>query len=159
MSPPRVYIETSVVSYLAARPSRDLIVAGHQQLTAEWWDRRRDLFQVFASALVLQEASFGDPEFARRRLEMLKGIRLLETHPEASQLAEVLMQRGPLPRKAEADAAHIALAAVHGMDYLLTWNCKHIANAEMQPALARICRARGYSLPVLCTPEQLMGEE
>jgi predicted nucleic acid-binding protein len=154
-----VYVETSVVSYLVARPSRDLITAGHQQLTHEWWESRRNRYRVFASALVLREALLGDPALAGRRRDALRGIPLLEVRSEAATLARELVERGPLPRKAEADAAHIALAAVHGIEYLLTWNCTHIANAEMQPALVRLCRARGYVLPVLCTPEQLMGGE
>lgn len=154
-----VYVETSVVSYLVARPSRDLIAASHQQLTHEWWERRRNRYRVFASALVLREAALGDPTLSGRRVDVLRGIPLLEVRPEAAALARELVEHGPLPGNAEADAAHIAIAAVHGIEYLLTWNCKHIANAEMQPALVRLCGARGYALPVLCTPEQLMGGE
>jgi hypothetical protein len=156
---PSVYTETSIISYLVAQPSRDLIVAGHQQLTTEWWQRRRDDFGVVASPLVLREASLGNPEFAEKRRAILSTLPLLEIRAEAAELAARFIHGGPLPIKAEADAAHIALAAVHGIDYLLTWNCKHIANAEMQPALTRIAHSCGYTLPILCTPEQLMGEE
>lgn len=158
MGNPSVYIETSIISYLVARPSRDLIAAGHQQLTLAWWEQRRTSFNVVASPLVLREASLGDPGFAEKRRAVLESIPLLEVRTEAIELALQFL-RGPLPAKAEADAAHIALAAVHGVEYLLTWNCKHIANAEMQPALMRIAQKQGYALPVLCTPEQLMGEE
>ena len=156
-SRPSVYVETSVVSYLVARPSRDLVVAGHQQITAEWWERHRNRFDLFVSALVLREASSGDAGLAQRRLDSLRSIPVLDLRPEAAALARDMVERGPVPAKAAVDAAHIALAAVHGIGYLLTWNCKHIANAEMQPSLDRICRAQGYLLPVLCTPEQLMG--
>lgn len=154
---PTVYVETSVVSYLVARPSRDLVVAGHQQLTAEWWEHHRHRFDLFVSALVLREAGLGDAVLAQRRMEALRGIPVLDLRPEAAALAREMVERGPVPAKAAVDAAHIALAAVQGIAFLLTSNCKHIANAEMQPALERICRARGYLLPVLCTPEQLMG--
>jgi hypothetical protein len=152
-----VYVETSIISYLVARLSRDLIVAGHQQITHEWWDRHRSRFQVFASLLVTRECAIGDPAIARKRLELLHGMELLEVTSEAIHLAREFVEHGPLPPKAEMDAAHIALAAVQRIDYLLTWNCRHIANAEMQPALQRICRSRGHVLPTLCTPEQLMG--
>jgi predicted nucleic acid-binding protein len=158
MDNPSVYVETSIISYLVARPSRDLIVAGHQQLTLEWWEQRRASFNVVASPLVLREASLGNPEFAEKRRAVLASIPLLEVRSDGMELARQFL-RGPLPAKAEADAAHIALAAVHGVEYLVTWNCKHIANAEMQPALTRIAQSQGYRLPVLCTPEQLMGEE
>jgi hypothetical protein len=154
---PSVYVETSVVSYLVARPSRDLVVAGHQQLTAEWWEHHKHRFDLFASALVLREAGFGDAVLAQRRLEALREVPVLDLRPEAAALAREMVERGPVPAKAAIDAAHIALAAVQGISFLLTWNCKHIANAEMQPALERICRAHGHHLPVLCTPEQLMG--
>lgn len=159
MDKPSVYVETSIISYLTAPPSRDLIVAGHQQLTTEWWRRRRHSFQVVASPLVLREALLGNPEAAQKRQAVIAGLPLLQIRPEARELARRFVDGGPLPSKAEADAAHISLAAVHGVEYLLTWNCKHIANAEMQPALTRIANAQGYTLPILCTPEQLMGEE
>jgi hypothetical protein len=154
---PSVYIETSVVSYLVARLSRDLVVAGHQQTTSEWWENHRHRFNLFVSALVLQEAGSGDAVLAQRRLDALRGIAVLELRAEAAALAREMVEHGPVPAKAAVDAAHIAIAAVQGVAFLLTWNCKHIANAEMQPELERICRTRGYLLPVLCTPEQLMG--
>lgn len=155
---PAVYIETTIVSYLTAWPSRDLIVAAHQQLTREWWEHQRAKFELFISQAVLQEASVGDVDAAQLRLDTLAGLPLLELRPEALQLARVLIDRGPLPAKAAVDALHIALAAVHGVDYLLTWNCKHIANATMRSAIDAICRAQGYEPAVLCTPEELMGD-
>jgi predicted nucleic acid-binding protein len=154
-----LYLETSVVSYLAARPTRDLVVAGHQQLTREWWERRRALFEIYVSQLVLQEAGAGDQEAAGRRLELLKGTPLVATTDEAVLLGRRLVESVPLPRKAAADALHIALAAVHGIEYLLTWNMTHIANAELRAEIERVCRSSGFEPPVLCTPEELMGSE
>jgi predicted nucleic acid-binding protein len=153
----RVYIETSIVSYLTARPSRDLIVAGHQQLTHDWWQHRRPLFDIFVSELVIQEAGRGDAEIAAKRLAVLEDVSQLEIRADAVELSRALLTRGPLPSKAAADALHIAIAAVHGVEYLLTWNCKHIANAEMRPMIERVCREQGFEPPVLCTPEELMG--
>ena len=153
----KIYIETSVISYLVARMSRDLITAAHQQLTQEWWDSRRANFDLFISQLVIREAGAGDVQMAQRRLEAVGEIRLLDLNDEALALAYELVETGPLPEKAAEDALHIAVATVHGMDYLLTWNCKHIANAEMRSAVESICRAKGYEPPVICTPEELMG--
>ncbi len=155
---PRVYLETSIISYLAARPSRDLITAAHQQVTHEWWSRRRHLFDLFASQLVLHEAAAGDQEVAERRLAFLSKLPLLDVTSAVTSLARVLAVELPLPQQAGADAFHIALAVCHGMDYLLTWNCAHIANAEFRPSVDRVCRRHGYAPPVLCTPEELMGE-
>jgi hypothetical protein len=147
------------VSYLAARPSRDLITAGHQQTTHEWWERRRRDFELYVSQLVLDEAAAGDPGAAERRAAVCEGLPLLDVIPEATALAAALVLEVPLPAKAGADALHIAIAACHGMDYLLTWNCAHIANAELRPRVERVCRGRGYAAPVLCTPDELMGGE
>ncbi|MGH9928232.1 MAG: type II toxin-antitoxin system VapC family toxin [Pyrinomonadaceae bacterium] len=153
----KIYIETIIVSYLTARPSRDLIIAAHQQLTQEWWETRRTNFDLYASQLVIREPSAGDAVMAQRRLEVLDGIPLLSVSQEAVALARTLVEKGPIPEKAAVDALHIAVAASHGMDYLLTWNCRHIANAEMQTGVARICRATGFEPPVICTPEELLG--
>ena len=128
----RIYLETTVVSYLAARPSRDLRVAAHQQATSEWWTRRRDDFDLFASQLVVEEASAGDAEAALRRLGYLAGVPLLDLTDRSLALAEKLLTDAAVPAEAEQDALHIAVAAVHGMDYLLTSNCRHIANATMR---------------------------
>ena len=128
-----VYIETSIVSYLAARPSRDLITAAHQQLTALWWDRRRQEFDLYVSQLVLDEAAAGDLDAAQRRGAILETLPLLDITDEVTSLAAALVRGVPLPPRAGADALHIAVAACHGMDFLLTWNCAHIANAELRP--------------------------
>jgi predicted nucleic acid-binding protein len=157
--PPRVYVETSVISYLAARPSRDLITAARQQITHDWWRRRRPQFEAFVSQLVLDEARAGDPEAAARRADLLEALPLLDVTPAAVALARRLIETVRLPPPAAADALHIATAACHGLDYLLTWNAAHIANAEYRPRVERTCRAQGYEPPVLCTPDELMGEE
>ena len=159
MAQPSVYIETTIVSYLAARLSRDMIVAAHQQITHDWWDERRSQFQLVSSPLVRREATLGNPAAAARRAELLSDVALLEVTSEATALARELVARGRLPQKAEIDATHIAVAATHRIDYLMTWNCRHIANAEIQGALIRTCDAKGFKLPILCTPEQLMGVE
>lgn len=155
---PGVYLETTIVSYLAARPSRDLVIVAHQQITREWWENKRDDFDLYAAQLVIQEASAGDAEAARKRLEILAPLPLLVVTPAAIALARSLTTNGPLPKKAGADALHIAIAATNGLDYLLTWNCKHIANAQMYTAVALKCRAAGFEPPVICTPEELLGE-
>jgi predicted nucleic acid-binding protein len=127
----RIYLETSVVSYLAARPSRDMVIAAHQQLTRDWWDRRFE-FELFVADPVLEEASRGDLEAAQRRLAFLEGIPVLTAHPDALGLARSFLAEAALPSNAAIDALHVALAAVHGMDFLLTWNCTHIANARIR---------------------------
>jgi|SRR3989304_5000873 len=153
---PKVYLETTIISYLAARPSRDIIIAAHQELTNEWWENRRKRFDLFVSQLVIQEAKSGDKEAARKRLGLLEPIPLLELNDKAISLARILMNDA-IPPKAVEDALHIAVAAIHGMDYLLTWNCKHIANAEKEHAIATVCRSNNFEPPIICTPEELMG--
>lgn len=152
-----VYIETTVVSYLTAWLSRDLIRAAHQQITQEWWHHRRNDFELFVSAFVINEASAGDTEAAEKRLEALADIALLDVNLDVENLAKKLIAHKALPRKAVTDALHIAVAAVHGINYLLSWNCKHIANAEMQRAIEKVCEEQGYKCPKICTPEELLG--
>ncbi len=154
----RVYIETSVVSYLTARPSRDLIDAARQELTREWWNERKEAFDLYISQFVLDEAGDGDADAARRRLLLLEEIPLLETTQEVVALGKALVQEDVLPQKAAVDAFHIATATVHGMDVLLTWNCRHLANGEILGAVGRLVIAKGYDSPVICTPEGMMGE-
>jgi predicted nucleic acid-binding protein len=153
----KVYVETTVLSYLTARPSRDLVVAGHQQVTRDWWENRRSAFEVYISQLVVREAQAGDPEAADRRLAILAGLPLIDVTSSAVVLGAALVERRVIPRNAVADAMHIAVAAVHGIEYLLTWNMSHIANAELRPMIERVCRTAGFEPPVLCTPEELMG--
>ena len=154
----RVYIETTSPSYLVARPSRDLIRAAHQELTREWWESCRQGFDLFVSQFVLDEAGDGDPNMAAQRLALLTDVPLLPVTDEAIRLAEGLVQDGPLPEKAATDALHIAMAAVHQMDILLTWNCRHLANARLLGALRRAAESKGHELSVICTPEELMGD-
>ncbi len=154
----RVYIETSIASYVTARPSRDLIQTARQQITSEWWEHRRGEFDLFISQYVLDEAGDGDIEASRRRLKLLEGLPLLETSDEAIQLGQALISEGAIPQKAVTDSLHVAVATVHEMDVLLTWNCKHLANAEILGDLARVVRSRGYEPPIICTPDELMGD-
>lgn len=154
---PKVYLETTIVSYLAARLSRDLIVAAHQQLTADWWTTQRPNFEIFTSEFVFREASVGDESVAQKRLALLEDVPVLEITESALKLAGELIRRRVVPQRYAEDASHIAIATVHGMDYLLTWNCKHIANAQLEKGIGAICRAAGYDPPVICTPEELMG--
>ena len=154
----RVYLETSVISYLAALPSRDVVVAGHQQTTRDWWERR-SRFELFVSDAVIEEAARGDGGAARRRLELLDAIPVLTVLGEAETLARSFLSEAALPSKAAIDAVHVALAAVHGMDFLVTWNCKHIANAMIRPQLEVLCWRAGYRPPVICTPFELLDEE
>lgn len=153
-----VYIETSILGYLTARPSRDLVLVANIEVTREWWDTRRNDFDLYTSQAVLREAAKGDTEIAAQRLEILRGFPLLDLNQSVLDLAEQFLARSSLPSKADVDAVHIAAATVHGMDYLLTWNCKHIANAQMQRKLAEISIDFGYELPILCTPYELLGD-
>ena len=155
---PKVYIETSIPSYLTAWRSRDLIVAANQEITKEWWDSREQ-FDLYISAFVIQEAGAGNPEAAQKRLEQLDDIPELNITEEVEMFAQVLIQKVPLPEKARIDALHIAVAALSGMDYLLTWNCTHIANAILRPKLEAICREFGYEPPTICTPQELTRYE
>jgi len=151
---PRVYIETTVPSYLTARPSRDLIRAAHQHLTREWWDRRGG-FDLYVSRLVLLECGAGDPDAAAERMTALAGLPILDEAEAIITLADALIEGVPLPTKAAADAVHIATSAVHRMNYLLTWNCKHIANATLRSRVEAICRAARLEPPLICTPDEL----
>lgn len=153
---PKVYIETTIPSYLTARPSRDLLMAGHQQATHAWWNDKRGKFDLFVSQLVEDECRGGEAEMARKRLALLKGIPMMALFPDVYSLAAKLITNGPLPTKAETDALHIAVAAANRTDYLLTWNMKHIANPAMQRAIGRICLDFGFEPPVICTPEELL---
>lgn len=151
-----VYLETTVVSYLTARLSRDLIVAGHQQITHEWWDRRRGDYKLCISQLVLKEAGVGDAQAAQKRLDVLKSMILLEMSDKALELAKGLIRQGALPPKAAEDALHIAIAAMNGIPYLLTWNCRHLANATMRSLIESVCAEYGVKAPIICTPEELL---
>jgi predicted nucleic acid-binding protein len=143
----RIYLETSVISYLVGRLSRDVVVLGNQELTREWWANRRGDSDLFISELVIGEISIGDAELARQRLDLAARLRLLAVTEEAERLAPFLLRAAGLASNAQTDALHMAVAAVHGMDYLLSWNCSHIANAAIRRAIERQCRASGYEPP------------
>lgn len=149
-----VYVETTIVSYLTARSSRDVVLAAHQALTRDWW-RGRGSYELRVSQLVLDEAAAGDPLMRARRLRVLRGIRVLSLTDPAIRLAKELVQQGALPEKATVDAFHIGIAAAHRVAYLLTWNCKHLANATMRGTIEAICRSEGLYPPIICTPEEL----
>ena len=155
---PSVYIETTIPSYLTAWRSPELVMAANQEATRKWWDESRIKFELFIPELVISEVSSGDPDAVKRRMEALEDLPELELTDQAEILAAKLLVGAALPQKAKADALHIAVATVHGMDYLLTGNCTHIANAIMRPKIELICRVAGYEPPVICTPPELVEE-
>jgi predicted nucleic acid-binding protein len=152
-----VYVETTFISYLVARPSGDLLVAAHQKTTQDWWLTRRAQFTCYISQTVIDEASAGDPSEAQKRLAVLATLAALDVTPEAGTLAQAILASGVLPPSAVRDAVHVAVAAVHEIDYLLTWNCKHLANAQIMRKIESVCQALGHRMPIICTPEELMG--
>jgi hypothetical protein len=154
--PKSVYIETSVISYLAARPSRNLIHAAHQEITHAWWQHRMK-YNLFTSGLVRQEASAGDPSASAKRLELLEGLTEIEVTEEAVAFHEVLLRSAGMPAKARVDALHVAVAVVSGLEYLLTWKCAHIANTTVRGKIEEICCTLGYEAPTICTPEEFAG--
>ena len=155
----RVYIETTIVSYLTAKPSRDLIRMAHQEITREWWEGQRARHDLCVSQFVLDEAGDGDAEAAEERIKALEGLPLLAVTDEVRELAKALVKQGLLPKTAATDALHLALVIVHEVDILLTWNCRHLANAVMLRDAGRLVRMKGYEMPIVCTPEELMGDE
>jgi predicted nucleic acid-binding protein len=156
---PTLYLETTIPSYYTARPVRDVVALAHQEITRTWWDNRLPLFDVYISPVVLEEARQGAPEPAQRRLEVLATFPVLEATPAIEHLAATYMTQLVLPGKALRDAAHLAFACGYELDYLLTWNCAHIANAEIRRRLMAINAADGRQTPIICTPEELMGTE
>jgi predicted nucleic acid-binding protein len=154
-----VYIETSVISYLRQKPSNDVIIAAHQLLTHRWWDTERSNYYLVVSQYVIDEASAGDPTLAADRLDVLTGIPLLPGDPEIDKIAAEILARAILPPKAAVDALHIATVAHHRIQYLLTWNCKHIANAKILPRVHEVLTDLGVPIPIICTPEELLGDE
>ncbi len=154
-----IYVETSIISYLTAQPSRDLRAAAWQQITTQWWQQERIKYELYTSALAIKEASQGDEEAAKRRLEVLADLSELTVDDEAERFADELLEGGGVPATAEGDALHIAVAAVHEMDYLLTWNCRHINNAVTKPIIRSLCVVAGYTCPEICTPVELFSED
>ncbi|MDX9987360.1 type II toxin-antitoxin system VapC family toxin [Thiothrix unzii] len=155
---PTVYIETTIPSYLTAWRSPGLLMAAHQEATRNWWENVRLGYELFISEFVMLECASGNSEAASRRLEAIQGLPELDISEQVESLAQKLLSGAALPEKAKLDALHIAVATVHGIDYLLTWNCKHIANAVTRPKIEWICRETGYEPPVICTPLELMRD-
>lgn len=152
---PKVYLETSFLSFLTARPSRDVVMSAMIKQSKDWWEDERDNFGLFVSSIVVNEASKGDATAARRRLEVLKQIETIQADVESLTLADVFLRGMALPQNAADDALHIAIASVHQLEYLLTWNCRHIANAVMRPRLEALCLSKGFHCPIICTPPEL----
>ena len=152
----KVYIETSVISYLTARPSKTILGAAHQQLTQSWWEKRFE-YDLLVSQAVWQECAAGDPDAAQRRMAALEELDVLAVTEEMIALAEALIAQRLIPVKAIEDALHIAIATLHHVDFLLTWNCRHIANPLIQEGIAEYLEQRGLFLPIICTPEELLG--
>ncbi len=150
-----VYIESSVISYLTALPSRDIVTSARQTLTQEWWEISRGEFELFVSVLVRDEISGGDPSAAQRRLEIIADVSVLSVSDEAEIIAGSLISSAALPEKSKEDALHIGIAAAQGVDYLLTWNFKHINNAQKKSTIIKIVESFGFSCPILCSPEEL----
>ena len=152
-----VYIESTVISYFTSRFSRDLQVAAHQQITQEWWLDRRELFECYISEIVIEEIAAGDSEAAAARLDAVAGMLVLDATLDAERLTKAILTADALPARAARDAAHIAVCATSGIDYLLTWNCKHLANAQITRKVRSVCGAQGFEVPIVCTPQELMG--
>ena len=155
--PYTVYIESSVISYLTSRPSRDIVIAGRQAITLDWWENHRQRFDLRISVLVEEEISKGDVNAANLRLNKVSEIPSLSISDEATKIAELLLLKGAVPKGSEEDALHIAIASAQGADYLLTWNFKHINNAETRAAIIKLVESCGYICPQLCSPEELGG--
>jgi predicted nucleic acid-binding protein len=153
---PSTYLDSNVISYLTARASRDIISLAHQQITHDWWENHRHGFDLHVSELVLFEISRGNTAAAQARLNLVGGLPVLRITPAARALANRIFRATTLPDKAASDALHIALAAVNGMDFLVTWNCTHIANGVILKVVNAICRDAGYEPPIVCTPEELL---
>jgi predicted nucleic acid-binding protein len=155
--PAATYLDSNVISYLTARPSRDVVSLAHQQITQEWWDRQRHKFELHISELVVFEISRGHVGAAQSRLDFVRDLPVLRITSQARALADRIFRATTLPDKAASDALHIALAAVNGMDFLLTWNCTHIANGVVLKIVNAVCRDNGYEPPIVCTPEELLA--
>lgn len=155
---PTLYLETTIISYLAAWPSRDLVVAGRQALTVEWWKAQKDAFELFISALVIEESEGGDSDAVRRRMEIIGGIQALGVNQDALSLARMLVSKGVIPEKSQNDALHVSICAINGIEYLLTWNCRHLANATIRRQVEELVEDFDYICPVICTPEELMED-
>lgn len=156
---PTIYIETSIVSYLRQRPSGQVVAAARQLLTHRWWNTERANFQLVSSQYVIDEAADGEAALAAERLASLDGIPLLAADPDVEVIANEIMSRAILPPKALFDALHIAIVAHHPVDYLLTWNCRHIANGKILPRIHSVLDDLGVPIPIICTPEEMVEDD
>ena len=156
---PTLYLETTIPSYLAARPSRDIIVAGHQQITHEWWEEERRKFQLYISQPVLLETKAGDPHVALSRMNYLEGIDILPTHKEIEYIASKYLSVLGIPEKCILDSIHLAYAVFYNLDYLLTWNCKHLAHGEIRKKLKQYNHSIGLETPEILTPNELLRRD
>jgi predicted nucleic acid-binding protein len=156
MAGPSVYIETTVIGYRTALPSRDLIVAAHHELTREWWERALPKLEPFVSPFVIDEVSRGDPGAAKERLEAIASFSVLGVPVEVEELAQQYFTAIDIPERARIDSLHLAIAAWHGMDYLVSWNCTHIASARVRRIMGAINDGLDIRTPIICTPEELM---
>ena len=155
---PRVYIEPTVVSYLAARPSDNPILASRQKASRQLWEDFGDRFEFAISQVVLAEIQRGDATAAQQRLEIISALTILENSPEIDMLVQKLLDSGAVPRNSRPDAQHIAIATVHGVEYLVSWNHKHIVNENKREHINRVCREAGFQPITLCTPIELMED-
>jgi hypothetical protein len=153
-----VYIETTIVSYLVANPSRDPILAAHQTLTRQWWQEERLRYECVTSEEVLREAVLGDAEMSQRRAEALQGLMVLMVDDAARDLARGLLAEKVFPPAATSDAIHAVVASLRNVNILLTWNCRHLANPHLLGKLREFVGRHGLTLPEICTPIELMGE-
>jgi hypothetical protein len=151
------YIETTIVSYLVARPSSDLVLSAHQQVTREWWGNERMNYHCIASEEVVREAMLGDTGMAQARIKVLEEVQIVGITAEVEAMAATFMATGALPPTMRPDATHLAAATLSGADYLLTWNCRHLANAHVLRRLQKEAERRGWQVPGVCTPLELMG--
>ena len=153
---PTVYLDSNVFGYVAARPFGDPIVAAHQRITQDWWKIAPQHYTLVTSEVVSAEIARGDPSTARKRMALLEGIVLLKSSTETEKLAESLIHAGVVPHRASVDASHIAIAAIRRIDYLATWNLRHIANETKLPEIRRVLTMLDYHTPKICTPAKLM---
>ncbi|OIN95623.1 hypothetical protein AUJ66_08885 [Candidatus Desantisbacteria bacterium CG1_02_38_46] len=157
MKKPTLYFETTIISYLAARPSRDIIVQAHQQITADWWESCRQQYELYISEMVIQEIAIGNGEAVKRRQSFISSLKILNLTDEVHQLAKELAKFLRLPKRAEIDALHLGFAIEYEMDYLLTWNCSHLANGGIIGKLKEYELEGGRPVPVIVTPEELLS--
>ena len=152
-----VYVETSIVSHATARTSNDPSTAVLQEQAKRWMDEQSRLYDLVTSQLVIDEASLGDTDAASLRLAMLDGIPVLPVNPDAATVADQIIARAMMPASARIDALHVATAALAGVQYLLTQNCKHIANAHELPRVYRLLDELGLGGMLICTPIEFLG--